>query len=379
MTVELDYRLDGPADAPHLVLLSSIGATTKMWDAQVGALAERFRVVRIDTRGHGRSPAGPPGKPCTLEDLGADALGVLDKLGVERAHVAGLSLGGMTAMWLAAHTPQRVNRLGVLCTSAYLPPRQDWLDRAATVRAVGMGAVAEASVGRWLTAELIRRDPVLAARCREMVAAADPEGYAQCCEAIASMDLRPDLARIAAPTLVIAGDDDPSTPPAHAYAIAEGIVGARVEVLHNAAHVATLEQAGSITRLLLDHFTVSDGERTRREILGDAHVDAAIAATTEFTAPFQEFITRYAWGDVWQRSGLSRRDRSAVTLAVLTALGAEHEIALHVRAALHNGLTRGEIREVLLHAALYAGLPRANRAFAIAQQVLAETTEDADD
>jgi 3-oxoadipate enol-lactonase/4-carboxymuconolactone decarboxylase len=205
-----------------------------------------------------------------------------------------------------------------------------------------------------------------------MLLQVDPESYAQCCQAIAGMDLRADLGRISAPALVIGGADDPATPPDHARVIADGIAGSRLEILDEAAHLATVEQPGRIAQLLLQHFGIGPGYATRRAVLGDAHVDRAIAATTDFTAPFQDFITRYAWGDVWSRPGLARRDRSIATLAALVALGAEHEIAMHVRAALRNGLSPDEIGEVLLHTALYAGLPRANQAFATAQSVIDE-------
>jgi 3-oxoadipate enol-lactonase/4-carboxymuconolactone decarboxylase len=375
---DLHWREDGPSEAPPLVLLNSIGATTEMWTPLLAPLAEQFHVVRIDHRGHGPSPAGEPGSPCRIDDLGRDVLAVLDRLELGAVHLAGVSIGAMTSMWLAAHHAARVRRLAVLCTSAYLPPAQGWLDRAVIVRAEGMEAVADASVDRWITRELTARDPELVARLRAMILSVDREGYAQCCEAIAAMDLRDDLPRIAAPTLVLAGAEDPATPPSHGEVIAAGIAGARLELLSPAAHLATVEQPGQIARALLAHFggggTLATGFATRRAVLGEAHVDRAVADATEFTAPFQDLITRYAWGDVWTRPGLNRRERSIATLAALVTLGAEHEIALHVRAALRNGLTRDEIGEVLLHTAVYAGVPRANRALAIAQSVVDETT-----
>ena len=368
----LAWRADGPQGAPTLVLLHSVGTTSDMWTPCMGVLAEHFRVVRIEARGHGDSPASPHG--AQIADLGADVVAVLDELGLGRVHLAGLSLGGMTAMWLAIHHPERVGRLALLCTSAYVPPAQGWLDRAATVRTDGMAAIADVVVARWITPPLAARDPALVARLRGMLTSVDAESYAQCCEAIAGLDLRADLARIAAPTLVVAGEDDPAIPPPHSRAIADAIAGARLEIITPAAHVLTYEQPGRIAALLLDHFraggTLSRGYATRRAVLGDAVVDQAIAATTELTAPFQEFITRYAWGDVWSRPGLARRDRSIATLAALVTLGAEHEIAMHVEAARRNDLTPGEIAEVLLHVAVYAGVPRANRAFAIARDVL---------
>ena len=367
---------DGPAAAPALVLLTSIGTTSETWAPCVGALAEQFRVVRIDTRGHGRSTAPPAGTPCTLADLAADVLGVLDGLGIERAHLAGVSLGAMTAMWLAAHHPARVGRLAVLCTTAHPDPDR-YRDRAKAVRENGMAVVADIPRTLWVTAELVESDPALVAALEAMQASVDPEGYAQCCEALAGTDLRADLKRIAAPTLVVAGADDPAAPLLQLREIADGVAGARLVVLGPAAaHVPTVEQPGRVARLLLEHLgggaTLDAGFRTRRAVLGDEHVDASVAATTELTAPFQDLITRYAWGDVWSRPGLTRRDRSIATLSALVTLGADHEIAMHVRAARRNGLTAEEIGEVLLHTALYAGLPRANRAFAIARDVLTE-------
>jgi 3-oxoadipate enol-lactonase/4-carboxymuconolactone decarboxylase len=239
-----------------------------------------------------------------------------------------------------------------------------------------MAAIADERVGFWLTPPFATGNPDVAARLRTMIAGVDAESYAQCCEAIAALDLRADLARVAAPTLVIAGRQDRAIPPEHAEIIAKGVADARLEVLDPAAHIATVEQPGAIAGLLLRHFragaTLAAGYATRREVLGDAAVERAIAATTEHTAPFQEFLTRYAWGDIWSRPELPRRERSIVTLAALVAIGAEHELAMHLRAARRNGLTPAEISEVLLHTALYAGLPRANRAFTIASEVLAE-------
>lgn len=366
---------DGAEDAPPLVLLNSIGSTTAMWTPCLAPLAERFRVLRLDTRGHGRSGSAAA-RTTSVADLADDVLTTLDELGVERFALAGLSLGGMVGMWLAARHPGRVTRLALLCTSARIDESAMWHDRAAAVRAGGTAAIADAVVRRWVTPALAERDPELMGRLRGMVAGVDPESYAQCAEAIAALDLTAELARIAAPTLVVAAAGDPALPPPHQQVIADGIAGARLAVLDDAAHVPTYEQPGAVAALLLDHFgdagTLADGLATRRAVLGDAHVDAAIAATTSLTAPFQQFITRYAWGEVWGRPELTRRERSIATLAALAALGAEHELALHVRGALRNGLTAEQIVGVLHHTAVYAGVPRANRAIAVARAILEE-------
>src|SRR4051794_21748707 len=180
-SVSVPYQLDGPADAPVVVLSNSIGSTSAMWEPQVPALAERFRVVRYETRGHAGAPV--PDGPYALADLGGDVVALLDRLGAERAHFAGLSLGGMTGMWLGVNVPERIDRLVLLCTSAMLARDVDWRARAATVRAEGMGAVAEATVERWLTEPYREAHPDEAERWRAVVAATPAEGYAGCCEA----------------------------------------------------------------------------------------------------------------------------------------------------------------------------------------------------
>jgi 3-oxoadipate enol-lactonase / 4-carboxymuconolactone decarboxylase len=377
--IPLDVRTDGPDSGPVLVLLNSIGTTSDMWTPVVGPLAEQFRVVRIDHRGHGSSTASPSladGTECTLADLAADVVAVLDRLRIDRVDLAGTSLGGMVGMWLAAHRPERIARLALICTSSFLPPASGWRDRAATVRSNGTFTIAAAVVARWVTPALATRDGELVDGLRAMMGSIDAESYAQCCEAIASMDLRDDLARIAAPTLVVAGADDSAIPREHAELIAEAVARARLEVLAPAAHLPTYEQPGELASLLLDHFgggaSLSRGLATRRAVLGDAHVDRALAARDALTAPFQDFLTRYAWGDVWSRVELSRRERSIATLGAVITLGSDNEIALHVRAARRNGMSDEEIAEVVMHVALYAGLPRANHAMTIVRDALAE-------
>jgi 3-oxoadipate enol-lactonase len=248
--VAVHARIDGPDDAPPLLMINSLGADLRMWDPQLPALLPRRRVIRYDARGHGRSPI-PEGR-YALADLGGDALALLDRLGVASADVCGLSLGGMTAMWLAAHAPDRVGRLVLCCTSALFGPPSQWAERAAVVRAHGTAAVADAVVSRWVTPGYAAANPETTAYLRDMIAATPAAGYAGACAAIEDMDLRADLGRITAPTLVIAGADDPATPPAHGEAIAAGIAGARLEILADAAHLGTFEQADAANRLIVE-------------------------------------------------------------------------------------------------------------------------------
>jgi 3-oxoadipate enol-lactonase len=255
--VELHHRVDGSSDAPPLILLDSLGTTLEMWDPQVPPLANRFRVVRSDLRGHGRSPV--PSGPYAIADLGADVLALLDRLGIERAHLCGLSIGGMIALWLAQHAPARVDRLVLVSSSPWLDAREAYTTRAATVRDEGMEAVADAVVGRWFTLAYAAGHPKLVARMRSMVAGIPAEGYASCCEALAAMDLRPELATVRAPTMVIAAADDPAISPEHSRRIAASIAGGQVVIVPDAAHLANIEQAERVTALILDHLSTADG------------------------------------------------------------------------------------------------------------------------
>lgn len=250
MSVPLAARVYGTDGIP-LLLGSSLGTTGAMWEPQLAALGSRFRLVAFDHRGHGRSPV-PPG-PYTLEALGTDVLALADALGWERFSYAGLSLGGMVGMWLAAHAGQRVERLALLCTSSRMDPR-GWRERAATVRQQGLDAVADAVVSRWFTPSFAAQRPEVVERHRDLLLDTPTEGYAGCCDAIAAMDLRDDLRGITAPTLVIAAADDPATPPDHAETIASLIPAARLEVLDQAAHLANVERPDTVTDLLLTHF-----------------------------------------------------------------------------------------------------------------------------
>lgn len=243
--------IPGPEGAETVVLSNSLGSTLHMWDRNVDALAEHFTVVRYDTRGHGKSSVVPG--PAHLDDLCDDVIALLDELGLDKVHFVGLSLGGMTGMRLGVRNPERLLGLVVLCTSPYLGPGCNWTDRAALVRAEGTGAVANAVVDRWYSPGFLAREDERVAQARGVVAATPPEGYAACCEAIASMDLRDELAQITAPTLAIAGADDPATPPPHLAGIAEAVQSGTVLVVPESAHLANDEQSEVINPAIITH------------------------------------------------------------------------------------------------------------------------------
>jgi 3-oxoadipate enol-lactonase len=251
--VKLGYDIAGPQGAPALVLGSSLGTTRAMWDGARQALAREFRVVRYDHLGHGASDV--PSGPYTIERLAAELATLLDKLGIERAHHAGASLGGMVALQFAAAFPDRVDRLAVVGSSAHMPPPDAWQQRADAARTAGVGSIADLVVARWFTgtapSELVQAT-------RAQLAATPAEGYAACSEAIRDMDLRPLLGQITAPTLAIAGSDDPATPVEHAQVIAGGIRAgggqASVAMIDGAAHLAAVERPGAVADALLRHF-----------------------------------------------------------------------------------------------------------------------------
>jgi len=253
MTVALHHLFDGPADAPVLVLGSSLGTTGAMWDDNVRALSARFRLLRYDTRGHGGSPA--PEGPYTMDELGADVLALLDRLELERVSFCGLSIGGMIGMWLASEAPERIDRLVLCCTVPRFPPRELWDERIETVRAEGIEPMVEPAIERWLPPEVREARPQAADHLRALIRATAPEGYAGCCEAIRDMDLRDRLPRIEAPALVVAGSEDPSTPAEKVRTIGDQVPDARYVELEGAAHIANVARPEEFERAVLDHLT----------------------------------------------------------------------------------------------------------------------------
>ncbi|MFJ8540089.1 3-oxoadipate enol-lactonase [Streptomyces sp. NPDC093591] len=364
----LNHRAEGPTSAPPLLLGPSLGTSIALWDKVAPELSITHRVVRWDLPGHGGSTADLIGAGATVGDLADLVLALADSLGVERFAYAGVSLGGAVGLHLAVHHPERVSSLAVICSSAHFNGSKPWEERAALVRREGLAGLAESANARWFTPGFTV--PELVADHRN----ADPDAYAACCDALAAFDLRDELPSITAPSLLIAGRDDPATPPAHLREIADAVPAAALVEIPGASHLAPAQCPEAVLTALRAHLDggAKRGMEVRREVLGDAHVDRAQGRQTAFTARFQDFISRYAWGEIWTDPTLTRRERSMITLTALVAHGHYDELAMHVRAARRNGLTPQEIGAVLLQTAVYCGVPAANSAFAAAQRVLAE-------
>ncbi|HLL36014.1 MAG TPA: 3-oxoadipate enol-lactonase [Streptomyces sp.] len=364
----LNHRAEGAPSAPPLLLGPSLGTSYALWDKVAPELSATRRVIRWDLPGHGGSAADLIGAGATVGDLADLVLALADALGVERFAYAGVSLGGAVGLHLAVHHPERLSSLAVICSSAHFNGARPWQERAALVRREGLAGPAETADARWFTPGFTV--PELVRDHRE----ADPEAYAACCDALAAFDLRDRLAAIRVPTLLIAGRDDPATPPSHLREIADAVPDATLTEIPGTSHLAPAERPEAVLTALRSHFDgdARRGMEVRREVLGHAHVDRAQARQTPFTARFQDFVSRYAWGEIWTDPTLTRRERSMITLTALVAHGHYEELAMHVRAARRNGLTPEEIGAVLLQTAVYCGVPAANSAFAAAQRVLAE-------
>ncbi|MEU9267085.1 4-carboxymuconolactone decarboxylase [Streptomyces sp. NPDC048251] len=427
-TNTLQYRFDGPEDAPVLILGPSLGTTWHMWDRQVPELAQQWRIFRYDLPGHGGAPAYPVG---SVSDLAGRLLATLDGLGVQRFGYAGCAFGGAVGVELALRHPERVASLALIAASPRFGTADEFRQRGVIVRTNGLDPIARSSPDRWFTSGFAAAQPAITEWAVQMVRTTDPGCYIAACEALAAFDVRAEIGLVGVPTLVLVGSDDQVTGPAEARTLVAGIPDARLAVVPGASHLVPVEQPAAVTDLLVRHFSTAwqpaydsgtgqtavpgipvravltvpqqppqpvaiaeiapapvlepvqamgrpdpydAGLKVRREVLGDAHVDRALSQADDFSGDFQEFITRYAWGEIWDRPGLDRRSRSCVTLTALVAGGHLEELAFHIRAALRNGLTPDEIKEVLLQAAVYCGVPAANSAFKVAQQVIREET-----
>ena len=368
--VKHHYRMEGPEGAPVLLLSHSLGCSHGQWDAQALHLQTHFRVLRYDLRGHG-STATTPGD-YTVELLARDALGLADALGIDKFAFCGLSLGGMIGQWLAAQAPDRLTHVVLANTSSRYQNPDLMEQRRKAVREGGMAAIADSAMQRYFSPEALAANSPGIANTRRTLVATDPAGYNACCAAIRDLNQTAMLASIRVPTLIISGDKDVSTPwEGSGDVLAREITQA--EVVHlPTGHLSNLERPQSFNAELLRFLLpaavdrITAGFEKRRQILGDAHVDQSIANTSDFTRAFQTLITRYAWGEIWQRPGLEARTRRLLVLTTTAALGRWEEFRLHVRTGLRHELEPCDLEEVLLQLAIYAGVPAANTGFQIA-------------
>lgn len=374
-------RLTRRPGRPLLVLTSSLGTSSQVWDQVVDLLGDAAEVVAVDHPGHGAS--APTSDPLTVEDLAAGVLAALDAepdLAGRPFTAAGLSLGGAVTLQLLLDAPDRVRAGAVVGSSARIGEPTAWEERAALVRRDGTAVMVEGSRERWFAPG--NRGTDVAESLLEGLPAVDDESYARCCEALGRFDVRDRLGEIGAPLVVVSGQEDPVAPPEAGALVAARGHGRHV-VLAGVGHLAPAESPAAVAAELRDLLrgpvdeAYRAGMAVRRSVLGDTHVDRATDAADDVTRDFQELITRYAWGGIWTRPGLDRRTRSLVTITALVAGHHWHELEMHLRAAVdNNGVTREEIVEVLLQSAVYCSVPSANTAFRIAREFFAARDEE---
>lgn len=366
------YRMDGHDSGPVLIFSHSLGCDHTQWDIQAAALQSHFRVLRYDLRGHGATDV--TAGEYSIEMLARDVLALADSLGIRQFAWCGLSLGGMIGQWLGANAADRVKHLVLANTSSRFPDPSIMEGRRREVLEKSMSAMEAPVLGRFFQPERLRANPPVVAGVRRVLLATNPVGYAGCCASVRDLNQQPQLSSIHLPVLIIIGDRDVSTPwQGHGEILAQQIAGAQVVHLPT-AHLSNLEAPYSFTAALWGFLRPAPGDSLaagldkRRAVLGDSHVDRAVAATTDFNRAFQELITRFAWGTVWQRPGLDDRTRRLLALAATGALGRWEEFRMHVRSGLAGGLEPCDLEETLLQLAVYAGMPAANTGFQIAQE-----------
>ena len=371
----------GRADGPAIIFSNSLGTDLRIWDDVVARLGARYRTLTYDKRGHGLSELTPG--PYSIDLFAADLLALADAQGLNRFALVGLSVGGLIAQAVVVRAPERLTALVICDTAAKIGTDETWGARIAAIEKSGLDSIAGELMERWFSRRYRSDRPAEVAGWRNMLVRTPAAGYIATCAALRAADLTAAVGTISTPTLVVAGEEDGSTPPALVRATAGLIPGARFEVIAGAGHLPCIEQPEVLARLIDWHISkpsampdpvdsFKQGMATRRAVLGDQHVDAATAAATDFDRDFQTYITRSAWGSVWSRPNISRRERSMLTIALLAAQGQHEEVAMHVRATRNTGASPDDIREALLHVAVYAGVPAANAAFKVVKKTLAE-------
>lgn len=368
--MKTNYKIQGTPNSPVLMFSNSLGADFKMWDELIPYLLPYFRVLQYDTRGHGKSEQTEG--PYTIEMLGKDVVDLLDDLSIEKVFFCGLSMGGLIGQWLGINHPERLHKLIISNTDAKIGTADRWNDRINLIKEQGMQAIANATMEKWFTEDYHKTNPLRVAEMAEIFLANNIEGYTSCCAAIGAADFSASIKTISVETLIITGDEDAVTNVNQAEKMQQEIPNAKLKVFH-ARHLPSTELPEEYAQTLINFIVGKDtferGMHVRRTVLGDKHVDKANESKNKFNTDFQEFISHYAWGEIWTRPGLSKHHRSLITLAMLIPLNRTVEFKMHLKAAFNNGVTVNEIKEVILQSGIYCGLPAANDAMHSAEEV----------
>jgi 3-oxoadipate enol-lactonase / 4-carboxymuconolactone decarboxylase len=373
--MKINYKISGTPNSPVLVLSNSLGSTMAIWDELVPLLLPYFSVLQYDTRGHGGSIESVENQEYSISLLADDVIQLLDRLQIEKAYFCGLSMGGLIGQQLGLHYPKRFFKIALSNTGAKIGDNERWNNRIEIIRKNGMQAIVEDTLLRWFSDDFRQNQKEKVLTTKNMFLASNVQGYSNSCAAIRDADFRESLDKFSVPALIITGDEDPVTNVEEAEYLAKIIPDSRLKVL-SARHLSATESPNDFAKALIDFFvgteTIDRGMHVRRTVLGNPHVDKSIANTSDFNSDFQSFISNYAWGEIWTRPGLNKHSRSLITLSMLIALNRQTEFKMHVRAAINNGVSKDEIKEVIMQSALYCGLPAANEAFHVASEVFSE-------
>ena len=373
------YRLLGAEANPLVVLAHPLGMSQAVWDDVLPSLLPRYRVLTWDLPGHGASQAWGDGH-ITPADLAAEALALVDHAGAERFHFAGTSIGGVVGQALIAEHGERLLTATLTNTGAVIGNAELWNTRAGRVRQEGLAAMSEEIVPRWFAPACFEAEPALKAGWCTQMGRGDDDAYAKLCEMLGRDTFDGKLAGKGVKVQLLGGSEDLATPPATLEALSAELDGAPLEILEGVGHVPSVEVPGLFAAKLLAVMAVDLGDvgangvdyatglATRKQVLGEEHVTRSTENANSLDAPFQQMITRLAWGELWSNADLTRRERSMITTGILAALGRE-ELTLHLKTAKRIGLSEAELRQVLMHVAIYGGVPAANHAFALAKEL----------
>ncbi|OJA06107.1 alpha/beta fold hydrolase [Halomonas sp. QHL1] len=373
------YRLLGSEVNPLIVLAHPLGMSQAVWDDIIPALLPRYRVLTWDLPGHGASQA-VSGEQIAPADLAAEALALVELAGAARFHFAGTSIGGVVGQQLIAEHSDRLLSVTLTNTGAVIGNPDLWNTRAGRVRQEGLAAMSQEIVPRWFAPAAFEASPALKAGWCTQMGRGDDESYAQLCEMLGRNTFTGKLSAKQAKVQLFGGSEDMATPPATLEALAAELDGAPLEIFDGVGHVPAVEAPALFAQKLLAVLATDLGDvanhgvayatglETRKQVLGGEHVERSTANANSLDAPFQQMITRLAWGELWSNDDLTRRERSMITTGILAALGRE-ELTLHLKTAKRIGLTEAELRQVLMHVAIYGGVPAANHAFALAKEL----------
>ena len=371
----IGYQDSGETYLPALFMAHPLGMSRDVWDEICDELHGHYRCVRWDLPGHGSSGAAAEG--LTAELLARDVLALADTLDIDSFHFIGTSIGGVIGQSLCQIAPERLQQVWLTNTGAVIGTKEAWAERADNVRRLGLAEMAEAIVPRWFSPSYVEQNPDVLQGWQVQLSRSDDESYAKLCEALAEVDNRGKLADYANGVALIAGADDVSTPVTALESLKAEFADASLSIFAGVGHVPSVEAPS----LLVKHIQTNAGRATvgqtgisyeqglvqRKRILGEEHVERASKNATTLDNPFQQFITRNAWGELWGNPSLTVQQRSMITTGILAALGRDGELGLHLRTAKRLGINEDQLRQVLMHVSIYAGVPAANHAFSLAK------------